>query len=363
MYNNKIELDKAKKIEFKTHTCYVAEVGVFVVVYFVINNDIYFEMELSSRSFSFGNSLKEQNQRALRGLIATSFGIAPNPEFVFKPSPIENERYLIYRFIKSIFQQHNNFYQFEDELEFFKFCDNNKLERVSQEWFKRIYFKSSLSDVISFVTKCSLEFQELYFPQDDNSSRMIPTLHDIKLKRVQYDFKSDFNAIYNILLKNEVKSLYHFTSRKNIESIKKHNALLSQKEICERGISVCYASNDISRQSDASAGLDNYVRVSFVKNHPMMHTAMTCGRIMDPVILEINPLIALMPNVLFSDRNALRNGAIIGPSSHDLAQVHFDVIKRGSYLNLPDNQRMYYQAEVLVPTRIGLEMVLNIRSF
>ena len=95
----------------------------------------------------------------------------------------------------------------------------------------------------------------------------------------------------------------------------------------------------------------------------MMHVAMTCGRIGRPKIIEINPLIALMPNVLFSDRNALKNGAKIGSTHKDLSFVQFGIIRdNNGYLSMSEEQRMFYQAEILVKSRVGSEMFLNLHD-
>ena len=129
------------------------------------------------------------------------------------------------------------------------------------------------------------------------------------------------------------------------------------------GISSKYASSQESRAIDKQMGLGDFVRLSFVKNHPMMFTSMTAFGL-NPVVLEINPLIALMPNVFFSDRNTLKSGANIGPSAIDLSKVDFSVINSNiHYYNLPDvKSKNSYQAEVLVKRRIGPEFILNLSN-
>ena len=129
------------------------------------------------------------------------------------------------------------------------------------------------------------------------------------------------------------------------------------------GICSKYASSQESRQIDKQMGLSDYVRLSFVKNHPMMFTSMTAYGL-NPIILEINPLIALMPNVFFSDRNTLKSGANIGPNAADLTKVDFQIINSNiPYYNLPDvKSKNSYQAEVLVKHRIGPEFILNLNK-
>ena len=80
-----------------------------------------------------------------------------------------------------------------------------------------------------------------------------------------------------------------------------------------------------------------------------------------PQIIEINPLIALMPDVYFSDRNALKVGANIGGGVNDILKVNFDIVLGSTaYYNLPTaEEKSLYQAEILVKNRIGPEMILN----
>lgn len=94
-----------------------------------------------------------------------------------------------------------------------------------------------------------------------------------------------------------------------------------------------------------------------------MYTSMTAKGI-HPQVIEINPLIALMPNVYFSDRNALKKGANIGGGASDLLKIDFEVVLgTTAYYNLPTvEKKTSYQAEILVKHRIGPEMILNYES-
>lgn len=357
MIDNRINTSSCPKVEFKTHSFYTKQISNYLSAYFVINQDIYTEMILSSRAFCVGDSIQESNQRVMSKLLFSE--TRTNTDYVFKPLPIENERYLIYRFIKSIFQDYSEkVYLFSSDTEYKDFCVKNNLEHIEQEWFKRVYIDDSINNAQDYLLKNSLIFQELYFPEDSPYSREFPSLHESKIITDSYDFKSDFNEIYNVLKSNNVTTLYHFTDESNIESIKKNGGLFSNADLQRRGISPRYSSSIDSRSMDKSQGLDEFIRLSFAKSHPMMHIAMTDGRIEKPKIIEINPLIALMPNVLFSDRNALKKGAKIGSTYRDLLNVQFDVVK-GNYLNMPENQKMFYQAEILVKGRLGSEMFLN----
>lgn len=361
MIANKINTGSSAKIELKTHTFYYEQIGKYLAGYIVINNSIYNEMVLSSRIYVGNDSIQGYNMNLLRDIIVQQLHVYPNPEFVFKLTPIENERYLMYRFLKSIFLgDEQNIYLFSNEEEYKNFCYANDFENTEQEWFKRFYVDAEYNTAITYITQKSLEFQELYFPDNSRYSRSMPSLHDAQVREHVKNFKSDFSEIYDILKMNNITRLFHFTDKKNIASILNNGAIYSQQEIINRGILPKYSSSNDSREADKARGTDIYVRLSFVRNHPMLYTALTSGRISQPVVLEINPLIALMPNVLFSNQNALRRSATIGPSHFDLKQVHFEILKYGNYLNMSEENKSYYQAEILVPHRIGTEMILNL---
>jgi len=362
MIDNKIDTRTADEHSFLTHTFYTKKIGCFLSAFTTINNDVYTEMVLSSKHFAYDSSLHDRNMQSLAGVLSM-FGIEPNPDFVFKGKPIENERYLIYRYIKSIFQIPNpNLYLFANDNEYKKFCEINGLEYTQQEWFKRLYIKGNDEEAMEYLLQNSLTFQELYFPSNNNGGDFRATLHDVNRLHDKYSYKSDFMQIFSILKAKKINKLYHFTDKKNIESIKT-NGILSAQELLNRGIISKYSSSIESREIDKQMGLSDYVRLSFVKRHPMMFTSMTAYEL-NPVVIEINPLIALMPDVFFSDRNTLRRGANIGPNSCDLAKIDFDVVNSNiAYYNMNNiESKIKYQAEVLIKKRIGPEFIMNLHD-
>ena len=347
----------SEKKQFKTHSVSFSQEKDFTIVSFVINDNIYLEMELSSRIAEFGNSINDRNNRTMMDMFAM-MGVTPNLDYLFKPNPIENERYLIYRFIKSILQEPNpNLFQFSNDDEYKRFCSSNGLTYEYQAWFKRLYIKDTHDNAVQYIIQQSLVFQELYFPEG-TVSRNIPTLHDVQAANLKYHFKDDFMEFYRFLSEKGIDRLYHFTDSSNVESIINSGYIYSNLELSRKGISPQYASSEDSRVADKRRGWDDYVRVSFVKNHPMMHVAMTCGRIRKPAVLEINPFVLLLPDTLISDRNALKTGARIGSSSNYLLNVRTELFTT-NYFNLSPDERSFFQAEVLVPKRIGVEMITN----
>lgn len=349
---------REKKLELLSHTFVIQESNNMVKCMCIVNPSIYTEMVLSSKHLTYTSSLHDQNLQTIEGLLKM-MGVEPNPNFIFKGTSIDNERYLIYRFMISIFQlPSDKIVHFSDEQKYRQFCTEHNEEFHPQVWFKTSYFLGSWEDAVDYFTQNSLIFQELYFPKNGFQKIEMPFLADITTSYKGKPFKRDFRNIYFILEQKGIGRLYHFTDISNIESIKSHG-LLSNHMLGESGLHVKYSSSTSSREADAQMGLDDFVRLSFVKTHPMLYTAMTSQGIR-PVVIEINPLIALMPQVFFSDRNALRSGANIGDTCADLNKVRFDVVLGNrAYYDLSLEEKRVYQAEILVKERIGPEFILN----
>jgi hypothetical protein len=109
--------------------------------------------------------------------------------------------------------------------------------------------------------------------------------------------------------------------------------------------------------------LQNYVRLSFVTQHPMMYVAMNDGRISNPVILEIDPEVIFWKGTKYADRNATKNGAKVGDTIADFNAIHFKSVKAKKHFDLDDDEQKYYQAEVLVKNSIPLQYIKNIGNF
>lgn len=118
-----------------------------------------------------------------------------------------------------------------------------------------------------------------------------------------------------------------------------------------------------SRDLDRRDNLQNFVRVSFVREHPMMYVAMNDGRISNPVVLEIDPEVIYWQDSLYADRNATKNGAHVGSSIDDFSQLHFNSFKAKKHFDLDADEQKFYQAEVLVKNHIPLQFIKNIGNF
>ena len=178
--------------------------------------------------------------------------------------------------------------------------------------------------------------------------------------------KSNWQEFKAILDQQGIKKLYHFTDRENLESIIKNGGLYSWMDCERKGIKIAKpGGGSTSRQLDSGRNLENYVRVSFTTQHPMMYVAMKDGRISNPVILEIDPEIIYWRDTCYSNMNATihRIKPNIGESLPDFKQIHFQSVKVHKHFDLPEEEQPYFQAEVLVKNFIPLEYIKNIGNF
>lgn len=172
------------------------------------------------------------------------------------------------------------------------------------------------------------------------------------------------SACSALLREKGITKLYHFTDRDNLQSIVDNGGLHSWADCEDKGIKIAKPGGDMtSRDLDCRRNHQRYVRASFTRNHPMMYVAQKDGRITNPVILEISIDVVNLADTLFSDRNAVKNGARIGDAYSDLERVHWNVVKQPNHFNLDDDEKEFYQAEVFVKNFIPLSMITNIADF
>jgi len=173
--------------------------------------------------------------------------------------------------------------------------------------------------------------------------------------------KSDWQQYQNVLNSNNITTLYHFTDRANLQSIKRHGALYSWHYCVNNNIEIPMpGGDDLSRSLDRRYNLQNYVRISFTRNHPMMYIALNQNRINNPVILEIDPEVVFWKNSKYANKNATRNDVSIGSEIDDFKKIRFDIVKLNKHFDLEDSDKPYFQAEVLILEKIPIEFIKNI---
>ncbi len=187
-----------------------------------------------------------------------------------------------------------------------------------------------------------------------------------RLEALSSELKDDWQAIIDVLNENGIRYLYHFTDRSNISLIKRYGGLLSWA-YCERhGIRIPKpGGGQLSRQLDVSRNLQDYVRISFTREHPMKYKAKNDGRITDPVNLIIDIRAACIASALYSNKNAtiMREPVNIGSTIDDLKQIHFRSVKASKHFDLDDEERSYFQAEIMIKTFLSKKYIINLDKF
>ena len=176
--------------------------------------------------------------------------------------------------------------------------------------------------------------------------------------------KSNWQEFKAILDQHKIVKLYHFTDRDNLESIIKNGGLYSWGDCEDRGIKIAKPGGGLlSRDLDRRDRLQHYVRVSFTTQHPMMYVAMQDSRLSNPVILEIDPEVIYWQDSKYANMNATKSGCNKGGTIDDFKNIHFQTVKTHKHFDLPEEEKPYFQAEVLVKNFIPLEYIKNIGNF
>lgn len=176
--------------------------------------------------------------------------------------------------------------------------------------------------------------------------------------------RKDYFKFKEILERYKINKFYHFTDRSNIESIIKHGGLYSWGDCMQKNIHVVHpGGSELSQNLDRKENLQFYTRISICRRHPMMYYAMNEGRITNPVILEIDTDIIYQDGNIFSDKNAVKSDAKKGTSFSDFENIHFPTALKSSQFDVDEDEKEYFQAEILVKNHIPLHYILNICDF
>lgn len=171
--------------------------------------------------------------------------------------------------------------------------------------------------------------------------------------------KEDWRRFEEALGLHGIERLYHFTDSRNLASIRKHGGLYSWLQCERRGIKVTApGGGSSSRWRDQTKGLEDYVRLSFNGDLPMMHVAVRQGRLQSAEILEIDPSVIYLSQTLFSDINANTTGACVGGDLESFERIRFDVATGPCWNG--ECEKRWFQAEVLVRGHVPLGLIQNL---
>ncbi|WP_448481438.1 DarT ssDNA thymidine ADP-ribosyltransferase family protein [Pseudoxanthomonas mexicana] len=157
---------------------------------------------------------------------------------------------------------------------------------------------------------------------------------------------------------------YHFTDERNLPSIREQGGLLSLAELRRRGVvPPAPGGNDWSHEADVRVGMDQYVHLCFINDHPMEFRARESGRIQRSRFLEIDPAVVKIDGVMFTADVSNKAGVSPIGIKEALATMDFPVIYTRLDWRDPDVRKrrdIAKKYELLVPTQVPLDMIRGI---
>lgn len=203
--------------------------------------------------------------------------------------------------------------------------------------------------------------KKLQWENDYNALQKAKEEERKKELQKQLRYRTDWQEFKNILSANNISTIYHFTDISNIQSIRRHGALYSWHYCLKNNIEIPVpGGTELSRSLDTRYGVQNYVRTSFTRSHPMMFVSQKNGKIKNPVILEIDPEVIYWKNSKYANKNATRNDVNIGSNLEDFKNIRFPIVKLKDHFDLSEEDKPFYQAEILTLEKIPVEFIRNI---
>lgn len=161
----------------------------------------------------------------------------------------------------------------------------------------------------------------------------------------------------------EIKSIWHFTDRSNLESISR-DGVLSLRNLIKNKIDVsCYGADDLSHRLDRKYGLDKYVHLSFIKEHPMQYVKTRDGDIPNPIWLEIDASILANNDTVFSDQIANKTNAKIYNIDDLSKYMDLDVLWARTDWRDPQIQQRRRAAkygEIMITDKISIKDIIGV---
>ena len=170
----------------------------------------------------------------------------------------------------------------------------------------------------------------------------------------------------NRLRQYGIKHIWHFTDKSNLESIIDNGGILSLRRITENNIAVSvYGGNQWSHDADRYKGLDNYVHLSFVDDHPMLYVAKKEGRIQEPIWLQIDISVLMTPGTMYSIDVSNKSGVELLDNNAAVQQIDFDVLFTYMDWRNPEIQQRRKNAvksEILIPGIVPLDKIMGYKN-
>lgn len=178
--------------------------------------------------------------------------------------------------------------------------------------------------------------------------------------------KIDAEEIISYLKQNGVDYFYHFTDIRNLALIKQYGGLFSWKYLASNNIDIPNAGgNNRSQTDDTYYSNQDYVHLSFCKDHPMLYRKQKEEPGSQFVLLKISIEVATFETTLFSTKNATAHNHHEGASLAALSWVNISDTKKTKVQHfLSDGSTNpafeHHQAEIMCKTMIPAEMIINL---
>lgn len=244
--------------------------------------------------------------------------------------------------------------------------DNEHLKKVCKNIIEKNKGNKPLITYISFLKGYDRKEMEKLIDDERNKKKEEEERKrrereaEEKRRKELEKFKPEKDAIIRLLDENNIHCFYHFTAKDNLALIKKHGGLYSWWSLKQKKIDVPFLGGEgFGQQLDMRYGLQDYVRLSFCDDHPMIFKHQQNG--IDLVLLKIDTEVATWKGTLFSDINATDNDHHHGDALSDLRMVDFHAVKR-NFVRRDDEDFKPHQAEIMVKTFIPIQYIKNIDS-
>jgi hypothetical protein len=162
----------------------------------------------------------------------------------------------------------------------------------------------------------------------------------------------------------QIPFLYHFTDRRNLESIRQQGGLHPYSMLVQKGVVIpASGGNDWSHDADVRSGVQNDIHLCFRNSHPMEHVARASGRLEDTIFLRIHASVLTWPGVRFTSDVSNKAGVVAIPIANAQPLIDFQVLYTRTEWKDPTIKARLDQAEkceVLVPHAIPLSLIGNI---
>lgn len=171
----------------------------------------------------------------------------------------------------------------------------------------------------------------------------------------------------SIIKKYKIDGIWHFTDRLNLESIQEHG-LLSRKTLNDKCIKIAVlGGNEWSQDADDRKGLDAYVHLCFLCNHPMQFLAVQEKRIQNPIWLKVDASVMLAPEVKFTSEVSNKSGVRLLNHSEAVSEIDFEILLppfvdwRGKP-DIHDRRNAAEKSEILIPDIVPIDEILEVNN-